>query len=242
MPTLLDHLYVVLVLGLIFPIGGWWAYRRFLARLETQGEGALVREYQYTLLWLLGLGAGALLVWFEAGRGWPSIGFGPTDYGASDGFIVGATIGAFGALALRPLLALFVPRFADAMRSAYAPLAPFLPKTGTQLFWGLFVSVAAGVAEEIAYRGMLMAYLVTWFSNWGALAISSLLFGAAHLYQGWKGVLTTTLLGAALGYIYIKTDSLTLPILLHIAINVSSMLTAWIVLRRRSATRAVPAG
>src|SRR3954467_13074957 len=56
-PTLLDHVFVLLVLVIVFPLGGWWAYRRFLERLAREGETALVREYRITILWLPAPGA-----------------------------------------------------------------------------------------------------------------------------------------------------------------------------------------
>jgi membrane protease YdiL (CAAX protease family) len=57
------------------------------------------------------------------------------------------------------------------------------------------------------------------------------MFGFAHLYQGALGTLVTAAIGAALGYVYIVTGSLALPMLLHVAIDVSAMVTAYFVLR-----------
>ena len=67
--------------------------------------------------------------------------------------------------------------------------------------------------------------------TWGVVAVSSLLFGAAHMYQGLVGVMATTVLGAVFSVMYLSTGSLLLPMLLHALINVSSMVTAYLVLR-----------
>ena len=64
-PNFFDHLFAILVLGLIFPIGGWWAWQRFLRHLAEQGEIALVREYQMTLVWQAALLAMPLLLWWS---------------------------------------------------------------------------------------------------------------------------------------------------------------------------------
>lgn len=234
-PTVLDHLFVVLVLGLVFPLGGWWAYRRFLARLAREGGAALVREYRITLIWLLGLGLGAMAVWLAGGRDLAALGFAPLALAPDQSFILGLTGGALGGLALRPLLAAASGKAAASLRRQFGSLEAFLPKTGQQLCWGLAVSVFAGLFEEIAYRGYLIAYFTSWLSGWGAIAASSLLFGFAHFYQGRLGMLTTTLLGAAFGWIYVETGSLLLPVLLHAAVDLSAMVTAWIVLRPRPA-------
>jgi membrane protease YdiL (CAAX protease family) len=226
---LIDHLFVIAVIGLVFPFFGWWAYQRFLERLKREGGAALVREYQQTLIWLLGLGLGAMALWHVAGRDWAAMGFAAS---RDSGVATGITIGALVALALRPILVAFSSKAAAGIRKQFGPLEAMLPRDGRQLCWGLIVSVFAGVFEEIAYRGYLMAYFGTWLDQWGALAASSLLFGLAHLYQGKWGVPLTALLGALFGWVYIETGSLLLPMLLHAALDISAMVTAWLVLRK----------
>ena len=41
----------------------------------------------------------------------------------------------------------------------------------------------------------------------------------------------TALLGLGFGFIYVETGSLALPMALHAAVDISAMVTAWIVLR-----------
>lgn len=171
-----------------------------------------------------------MAVWLAAGRGPAALGFAPL--GGDPDFALAVGAGALAALIIRPILAAMSAGAAAALRRQFGALEAFLPKTREQLFWGLIVSVFAGVFEEIAYRGYLIAYFGSWLDQWGALAASSVLFGFAHFYQGRLGVVMTTLLGAGFGYLYLRTGSLILPILLHIAVDVSAMVTAWIVLRR----------
>jgi len=66
---------------------------------------------------------------------------------------------------------------------------------------------------------MLSAYLGIHISFTAALVLSTILFGFAHIYQGWKGVLGTGLVGGVLAYLYLSTGSLLLPIVLHILID-----------------------
>jgi membrane protease YdiL (CAAX protease family) len=230
-PGLFDHLFVLLVLVVAFPIGGWWAYRRFLERLARDGERALVREYRITLVWLVGLGAATLAIWLAAGRGLEALGLAPPREGPAGGMILGVSIGASAALVMRPVAAAISGKARAMLRRQMAKLEAFLPKTGEQLAWGLIVSVFAGLCEEIAYRGYLIPYCRFWLSEWPALIVAALLFGIAHLYQGVTGILVTALLGLGFGYIYVETGSLALPIALHAAVDISAMVTAWIVLR-----------
>lgn len=225
---LIDHLFVIVILGLVFPLFGWWAHRRFLERLAREGGAALVREYRTTLIWLLCLGLGAMGLWWLAGRDWAAMGFAaPGGSGIAMGIAAGALIG----LTLRPILIARSGKARAAIRKSFGPLEAILPRDGRQLRWALVVSVFAGVFEEIAYRGYLMAWFGVWLGPWGALAASSILFGLAHLYQGRLGVLVTAVLGALFGWIYLETGSLLLPILLHAALDLSQMTSAWLVLR-----------
>ena len=41
----------------------------------------------------------------------------------------------------------------------------------------------------------------------------------------------TAFLGLAFGFIFVETGSLAVPILLHAAVDISAMVTAWLVLR-----------
>jgi membrane protease YdiL (CAAX protease family) len=80
-------------------------------------------------------------------------------------------------------------------------VAPLVPRTPAERRAWVVASVSAGVTEELAYRAFAVAFFASVFgnSNIGAIAIaSSALFGLAHLYQGWRGVLFTALLGALL--------------------------------------------
>lgn len=88
---------------------------------------------------------------------------------------------------------------------------------------GLFcagVSVSAGVCEEIIYRGFVLSQLSVHLPTYWAVIISSLLFGLGHWYQGGIHILRTAALGALMAICYLLTDSLLIPILLHIIIDV----------------------
>jgi membrane protease YdiL (CAAX protease family) len=234
-PGLLDHLFVAGVMGIVFPFVGWWAYRRFLARYEREGECALIREYRITILWLIALGAATVLTWLAGGRPIDGLGFVAFRQTGENGLALGIAIGLLGGLAIRPFAAGLSLRLREGMRRQFGRLTPFLPKTGGQLAWGIALSLAAGVFEEIAYRGYLIPYAQHWLPGWAGVAAAALLFGLAHLYQGKAGMVMTTMLGAVFGYLFVATGSLLLPIIVHVAVDVSAMVTAWLVLKPRSA-------
>ena len=85
-----------------------------------------------------------------------------------------------------------------------------------------YVSLTAGVTEEIIYRGFLIfafSYLFPDLSIWLVLIFSSLLFGLAHTYQGFSGVIRTTVVGVLFACLYIGIGSILPLIVLHFLID-----------------------
>ena len=95
-------------------------------------------------------------------------------------------------------------------------LVRLLPKTGREKVIFVFLSLAAGVGEEIAYRGYLipaLTLLLGW--DWGAALVSSACFGMLHAYQGWLGIARTAALGMVLASSFILSGLLWPAILAH---------------------------
>ena len=82
-----------------------------------------------------------------------------------------------------------------------------------------------GPAEEILFRGVVQNYLAEHFSEWGAIGIASVVFAAVHAPTSWvatpdPGAVGVTLLilfglSVVLGWLYVRTDNLLVPILVH---------------------------
>lgn len=89
------------------------------------------------------------------------------------------------------------------------------------LTWLLIVWFLVVFIEEIIFRGFLMLELrrLLGDSQQGMfinLALTSVLFGLAHWYQGPSGILGTGFVGFLLGWIFIRNGfNLWLPILVH---------------------------
>lgn len=98
----------------------------------------------------------------------------------------------------------------------------FVPETRRQLAaWSVLVLLVA-FAEEAAYRGTLFWLLGLGMGrNWGmAWLVANLAFAAAHMTQGWKGVLGTFLIGITFQYVVFLTGDLYLAIAVHYLYNV----------------------
>lgn len=92
---------------------------------------------------------------------------------------------------------------------------------GAGLFFCFLLFVAA-VNEEMTFRGYPFQRLVESIGPAGAVAVSSALFGLAHLgnpSHTWISTLNTMLVGVPLAVAYLRTRALWLPIGMHFAWN-----------------------
>ncbi|MDH5546575.1 MAG: CPBP family intramembrane metalloprotease [Gammaproteobacteria bacterium] len=99
------------------------------------------------------------------------------------------------------------------------PGAEVGPTNDREMQWFVWVSLTAGICEELIYRGYMMWYFTSMSDPWIALLITSVLFGLNHVYQGVQGVLRTAAAGAVLAYVFLLTDSLLIPMLLHAVVD-----------------------
>ncbi len=109
---------------------------------------------------------------------------------------------------------------------ALLKIKELLPSTAHERRLWLLLSISAGICEELLFRGFLPWYFLALGAFFGrqisllpVFALSTFLFGFAHLYQGWKGVLGTGLLGAVFAFLYVFTGNLIVPIVFHILID-----------------------
>lgn len=86
----------------------------------------------------------------------------------------------------------------------------------------LLAFVLGGWSEELLIRGYYLQTLESGLNTFGAVFLSSAVFGILHLGNAgatWSSVLGLSLFGALLAYGYLRTRQLWLPIGLHIGWN-----------------------
>ena len=101
------------------------------------------------------------------------------------------------------------------------PAFAFMPRTPTE--WSLYLAtaVAAGIAEETAYRGVGMA-LLTWSTGSAILsaAVLSVAFGLAHLTQEWKSVGIVIAMALLMHGLVAFTGTLVIAMVVHTVYDV----------------------
>jgi membrane protease YdiL (CAAX protease family) len=76
------------------------------------------------------------------------------------------------------------------------------------------ISIAAGIGEELLFRGLLQALLASWLGIWAGLILASLLFGLLHFITP-AYALFASLMGAYLGALWLWSDNLLAPLVTH---------------------------
>lgn len=95
---------------------------------------------------------------------------------------------------------------------------------GMGQFWSMLaIAVMSGTFEEVLFRGILFRHIETLLGSWAALAITSALFGAAHLGNAdatWFSAFAIAVeAGILLGAAFMLTRRLWLAIGIHAAWN-----------------------
>jgi membrane protease YdiL (CAAX protease family) len=214
---ILFYLLPLLVIG--WTVWGIFAYKELKTALKKGERGALLREYKITILGeiiggLIAFGA----IRYEIFK--PSDAFG-ISFGEGGGnfLIAAAAIGSLLGLIIVPLLAKFGKNVLT------GDIETLLPRTKNEKLWFIFVALSAGVCEELIFRGYgLRLFESMGFTGMPLLIVSAVVFGLAHIYQGFVGVITTAAMGALFTLIYIQTGSLWWSIAAHIFIDLRVLL------------------
>lgn len=224
---IIQHL-LALFLIVVAPIWDHFATERLKASKESRVKIAYYRtmvivSWLTSVIALVAVGWRAILT-FHLGAASPSW---LPQRGAARTFVVGVLIGLLLVVALSALQARRSAAVQNKMEKAFLRLSFILPLTVTERTWWIFVSLTAGITEEILYRGFLIQYFFAAPLHIGlavAVIVSSVIFGAAHLYQGVAGVIFAAILGFIFSVIFLMTGTLLVPMVLHALIDLRILL------------------
>ena len=86
------------------------------------------------------------------------------------------------------------------------------------------IGIAAPVAEELVFRGVLLKRMLDYMPQKAAVVTSSLIFAIIHPNTPQK--IYAALLGLLLGFVYVRTHSVRVPVALHIGANLFSVIAS----------------
>jgi uncharacterized protein len=90
------------------------------------------------------------------------------------------------------------------------------PVTGLEMLLFLVLSISAGICEELVFRGYLQQQLARMGrAVWFGVALSALVFGCAHGYEGIAGMLLITVYGAMFGVLALRRRGLRTGMIAH---------------------------
>lgn len=218
-----DFALILLVLGVVVPWHGTLRVRHLLRAAQTSSEDRLA-IYASTIAFQWALTA--LIVWRSFERGLTS---------SALGLVTPRDPMALAAAAALTLL-ICVNQVASLRRLATLPAEQrglvgalahkLLPQNSIEALAFIALAVTVGICEELIYRGFVFAAFERLGGLFLAVGVSSLLFAAAHVYQGARGMLVTFVIGLLFAGLRIWTSSLLPVMLAHTATDLVAGLLA----------------
>jgi membrane protease YdiL (CAAX protease family) len=185
-----------------------------VAQIRMLGEAEIERMPAYVssfgTLVLLGIAA-----WMVGNReGAVGLGLDPLPVAPLFGWSAALTMGGLGIL-------LVFKRISSRLGIGEHPvLRTLLPRSPREkaVFAGL--SLAAGVGEELVYRGYAIGTLAPFIGAPVAAVVTSAVFGVLHAYQGPLGIVRAGVLGGMLALGFLISGSLWPAIIAHVSLDV----------------------
>ncbi len=140
------------------------------------------------------------------------------------------SVAHFSAVGFNPTILLWGMLLLVVVSVIFEPLIEFLPTppevAGRGWAMILTVVVAAPIFEEFLCRGVILESIRAKSGVWSACVISSLFFGILHLHPA--SVVNAVIVGLLLSYLYVRTNSLFAPIILHSFNNALAYMFLWL--------------
>jgi uncharacterized protein len=213
-----DILLIFFVLGVVVPWRGRKRLQQLLAKPKVEPAERLSLYWStIAFQWI----AAAVVAWRAWAHGLTALQLGlvmPRRF-----WLIVITV--FGAVMIVMLQWLNLRRMGRSTSPLRGPLQALaeriLPQSKMELVPFLGLAVTAGLCEEFLYRGFAMAVIARGgLPATIVILLSSVLFGAAHLYQGRTGFISTMVLGFLFGISRVVFGSLLPVIVWHVGVDV----------------------
>lgn len=180
--------------------------------------------YNETLVVLWGVAALCVVFWLLSGRSLPTLGFRLPEAGWRGGVV---WIAAAAALVYMVYTIVQTARSRSVRTSLRKQIAELggvdliQPRRKAEHDRFVWLSVTAGITEEIIFRGFLIGALALVLPLWAAAAIAVVAFTLGHLYQGPKGLVRVFVLSVLFAGLYLLGLSLWPLMIIHAAVDLT---------------------
>lgn len=217
-----DHI-LLFIMGVVLPLFAVFQSQPQIKEMEFSTTEKLQIYYGNGIFQWIGTAA-IIALWWINSRFYTDLGFG---WPKMSGLAWGLTLLSIALYALNTWWELRNEEKVQQTKEKWEKDIPFLPADGREYKHFLFVAFTAGVCEEIIFRGFFIQYFLAWnqdnlIGNWLSILIPGFLFAFGHIYQGHQAVIKIMLMAIIFGWIFILTESLWIPIVLHILVDAVS--------------------
>ncbi len=234
-PSLSDHL-LIWVFGIILPFVSGLQSQQFSGGIPLDARSRR-KLYLGNSLMLALSGTAVLLIWLAKQRSLSALGFSLPK--TRQWNILLPVVFLFMMAYLADLYVGIRKAKKEVRDDSWLEKTLFLPDALNEVPAYVLMCMAAGVFEEIIYRG----FMITYFTHhgetienhfpWMALIAPATLFSLAHYYQGWIAVIKIFFFSLLLGLIFILTQSLYPTMVMHFFIDLISGVSAMLTLKRK---------
>jgi membrane protease YdiL (CAAX protease family) len=233
MPTPLDIAFGIFYAVGIAGIAGLYFDRRLKRAIAGGRPNARLNAYRRATAVQWALAIITVVLWMNERRAWRVLGLVPP----SDWRLV---VG----VAIVVVVVVLVTRQNSAVRrletdklqqleKQIANIELILPHDEREYRWFMLLSCTAGVCEELLYRGFLTWLVAAYTGLPLAIIVVSVCFGAAHAYQGVKGVVKTGVVALVMSGIVLVSGWLVPAMIVHALVDVAGGAVGFVVIRRR---------
>lgn len=214
----MDHPFIygalVFLVGIVFPLYGLREGPKIRSLLTARPDD-LVQVYRSTIIFLVILAGAVLIAMRICGDAFAEIGFRLPD----PTWLTAGLFLLFFILAALLVSLKYSDAFLERTRNAHAEVLYLLPKNPEEYKWSVGASFAAGICEEVLYRGFLFWQLTFWMPVIPAVILTNLAFGVAHFGTGLKNAGGAFLLGLAFSAVSIPFHSLLPAMIAHTLVD-----------------------
>ncbi len=234
-PSLSDHL-MIWVFGIVLPFVSGLQSHQFAGSVELDTVSRR-KLYLGNSLMLALSGSAVLLLWLAKERPLSILGFSMPK--TTQWNLLLTVILLFMIAYLTDLYLGIRKAKREAKNNSWFEKTSFLPDSLKEVPAYVLMCIAAGVFEEIIYRGFMITYFLPQKGTienhfpWLALLAPAALFSLAHYYQGWIAVIKIFFFSLLLGLVFMLTRSLYPGMVIHFSIDLISGISAMLTLKHK---------